>query len=464
MSRAPGALPRTIAEAGATLRRRELSSQELVAGLLERADRLDPVLGTYLARFDDAALAAAKQADADFAAGIDRGPLQGIPLGVKDILATVEGPTTAQSLVLDRAWGAGRDAVAVARLRAAGAVLTGKTTTMEFAIGAPDPSKPFPVAANPWDTARSPGGSSSGTGNGVAAGLFLGGLGTDTGGSIRMPAAFCGISGLKVSHGRVPTTGCVPLAPSLDTIGPMARSARDCAAILQALAGPDASDPTSAAAPVDDYLAALDGSLAGVRIGVERSHTRPPGHDPSAIARFEEAVGVLREGGAQIVEVALEHYEVAVTASLTATLAEAFAWHRRSLQERWLDYGASTRTTLARGALASSADYAQAQRVRALARRRVDALFERCDAIAMPTATAGAPLLASDLWVAMAQVLTPFWNGVGLPALSVPMGFTPAGLPLGLQLAGPAFSEAQLLRVGDAYQQRTDWHLRMPPA
>jgi aspartyl-tRNA(Asn)/glutamyl-tRNA(Gln) amidotransferase subunit A len=278
-----------------------------------------------------------------------------------------------------------------------------------------------------------------------------------------MPAAFCGITGLKVSYGRVPTTGCVPLAPSLDTIGPMARTARDCAAILRALAGRDASDPTSSSAPVDDYLGALDGEVAGLRIGVERAHSRPPGHDPSAVASFEAAVGVLREAGARVVEVALEHYDVAVTAALSATLAEAFAWHRRALQQRWRDYGASTRLTLARGALASAADYAQAQRVRALARRRVDALFETCDVILMPTATVGAPRLESDLWPVMEHVLTPFWNGVGLPALSVPMGFSEGELPLGLQIAGPAFAEALLLRVGDAYQQRTDWHLRQPP-
>src|SRR5262245_63745440 len=232
-------LPCTIADAARAFRSGQLTSADLTAALLARAHAANEKLGAFIQIADETALAAAKQADADFAAGIDRGPLQGIPLGVKDILATLEGPTTAQSLVLDRSWGGRADALAVARLRAAGAVIPGKTTTMEFAIGAPDPSKPFPVSANPWDLARTPGGSSSGTGNGIAAGLFLGGLGTDTGGSIRMPAAFCGITGLKVSYGRVPAAGCVPLAPTLDTIGPMARSARDCAAILQADAGPD---------------------------------------------------------------------------------------------------------------------------------------------------------------------------------------------------------------------------------
>ena len=190
---------------------------------------------------DASALDEARQADADFANGIDRGPLQGIPLGIKDIIATDNAPTTAQSLVLDPTWGDQGDAPVVARLRAAGAVITGKTSTMEFATGLPDADKPFPVPRNPWNTDHWPGGSSSGTGAGVAAGLFLGGLGTDTGGSIRGPAAYCAISGLKPTFGRVPKSGCVPLGYSLDHIGPMARSARDCAAMLQIIAGYDAA-------------------------------------------------------------------------------------------------------------------------------------------------------------------------------------------------------------------------------
>src|SRR5882757_9881193 len=221
-------------------------------------------------RLDELALATADAADAELAAGVDRGPLQGIPFGVKDILAMAEGPTTAQSDVLDPAWGAGRDAPVVARLKAAGAVLTGKTSTMEFAIGMPDGSKDFPVPRNPWNPATWPGGSSSGTGAGVAAGMFYAGLGTDTGGSIRIPAAFCGITGLMPTFGRVPKSGCVPLGYSLDHIGPMARSAEDCALMLQAMVGHDASDVTSLDVPVPDYLAALTGDLTGVRIGVDR--------------------------------------------------------------------------------------------------------------------------------------------------------------------------------------------------
>ena len=303
-------LPLTITEAAAQLRAGELTSVELTRALFERADRLDAELGIYLQRMDASALEEAARADSDFAAGIDKGPLQGIPLGIKDIIATDNAPTTAQSLVLDPTWGDQGDAPVVARLRAAGAVISGKTTTMEFAVGLPDPDKPFPVPRNPWNTAHWTGGSSSGTGNGIAAGVFLGGLGTDTGGSIRGPAAYCGISGLKQTFGRVPKSGCVSLGFSLDHIGPMARSARDCAAILQVIAGYDASDPTCKDVPVPDYFAGLSGEIAGMKIAIEREHhTRVDGVLPEAVEAFEAAVRVLAQAGARPIEVTIPHYD-----------------------------------------------------------------------------------------------------------------------------------------------------------
>ena len=226
-------IPLTVQDAAKQLRTGELTSVELTKLVIARAEEFDAQVGTYLARFDDHALASAAQADDELAQGLDRGPLHGIPVGVKDILAALEGPTTAQSLILDPAWGEGKDAPIVKRLRKAGAVITGKTTTMEFACGMPDPTKPFPIPRNPWDLETWPGGSSSGTGSGIAAGMFLAGIGTDTGGSIRIPAAFCGVSGLMPTFGRVPKSGCTPLGYSLDHVGPLARSAWDCAAMLQ---------------------------------------------------------------------------------------------------------------------------------------------------------------------------------------------------------------------------------------
>ncbi|HET7738107.1 MAG TPA: amidase, partial [Tepidiformaceae bacterium] len=296
-------LPLTITEAAAAFRSGKLTSVALTEAMFAAADRIDPLVGVYITRSDVTALAAARQADADFAAGIDKGPLQGIPIGVKDIIATKDAPTTAQSQVLDPWWGSGYDAPVVARLRDAGAVIMGKTTTMEFAIGAPDAAKPFPVPRNPWNLERWPGGSSSGSGSGVSAGLFLGALGTDTGGSIRGPASFCGISGMKQTFGRVPKSGCVSLGYSYDHIGPMARSAMDCAIMLKVIAGHDPSDLTSVDEPVPDYPSFLTGSVAGMKIGIDRAgFLTHPNQEPEVVDVFEAAITALANAGAEIIE------------------------------------------------------------------------------------------------------------------------------------------------------------------
>jgi Asp-tRNA(Asn)/Glu-tRNA(Gln) amidotransferase A subunit family amidase len=460
--------PLTVTDAAARLRRGELTSVELTRQCLAAADRLDGELGTYLARFDDVALEAAARADAELAAGQDRGPLHGIPVGVKDILAMAEGPTTAQSLLLDPAWGEGKDAPVVARLKAGGAVITGKLTTMEFACGIPDATKPFPIPRNPWDVSTWPGGSSSGTGNGIAAGMFLAGIGTDTGGSIRIPAAFCGTSGLMPTYGRVPKSGCVPLGYSLDHIGPLARSARDCGAMLGVIAGFDPSDPTCVDRPVPDFTAELGGRLDGVRVGVQRAHHFPDGSDPALAGCFAAAVDALTALGADVAEVRVPYY-VEVTTAVTLTMAaEALAYHRGDLQSRWDDYFASTRQLLALGALVNGADYVQAQRVRRVAQGGLAELFETVDLVVSPTAGIGSPsydrLDRDGIMNVFRLVFTAYWDGVGNPVLVVPMGFTEGGLPLSLQLAGRPFDEALLVRAGDAYQSVTDWHLQVAPA
>ena len=376
-------IPLSITEAAAKLRDGSLTSVELTSAVLARADAYDGEVGSYLARFDEQALATAARADADLAKGDDRGPLQGIPLGVKDIIAAADGPTTANSLVLDPAWGAGKDAPVVSRLKTAGAVITGKLTTMEFAIGSPDPTKPFPLPRNPWDLKTWPGGSSSGTGSGVAAGFILGGLGTDTGGSIRIPAAFCGVSGLMPTYGRVPKSGCAPLGYSLDHIGPLARTAADCAAILQVLAGYHASDPDCVDVPVPDFSAGVGkGTLAGTRIGVERVHHCPEGADPAVGAHFEAAVSTLEELGATVVEVELPYFDEMQAATMVTLCAEALAYHMPDMQSRWTDYFSTTRLRLIQGALTSAADFVQAQRVRRVAVKALTELFETVDVVA----------------------------------------------------------------------------------
>ncbi len=459
-------LPLTIAEAGAALRGRRLSSTDLTKGFLERIERLNPQLGAFIVVTKAEALAAAASADADFAAGKDIGPLQGIPLGIKDILATKDAPTTANSKVLDPAWGDGWDAPVSERLRAAGAVILGKLVLSEFAIGMPDPDTGFPVPHNPWNLEHSASGSSSGTGIAVAAGLVLGGIGTDTGGSVRGPAAVNGHTGLKVTFGRVPKYGCAPLGYSLDSIGPMARSAADCADILQVIAGYDPRDPTAAQKPVPDYRAALSGAVTGLRIGVPKEYFFDSPHlDSEVKAAVLAGIEALRQAGANVTEVTVPHAALAKEANTITLLAEAFAYHHDDLASRWSDYGKFTRVTLGSGALYTAADYVQAQRFRSYFKQAVAKLMAGLDLLITPTSVLPAEKVSEiDLQKGMSRPsFTGIWNLIGLPALAVPCGFSSQMLPLSMQLIGRPFDEATLLRAGDAYQRLTDWHLRVPP-
>jgi aspartyl-tRNA(Asn)/glutamyl-tRNA(Gln) amidotransferase subunit A len=329
----------------------------------------------------------------------------------------------------------------------------------------PDASKPFPVPRNPWDTDTWPGGSSSGTGSGVAAGLFYGGLGTDTGGSIRCPAAFCGISGHKPTFGLVPKSGCTPLGYTYDHIGPMARSAQDCALMLAVMAGYDASDPMCSPRGLVEPLGFEPPPLGGMRIGVDRSIEARFHVDPAIAGCLDDALASLADAGADIVDVAIPYYEALTAATSVGFLSEGCAYHAADLQSRWAEYGRPTRLTLARGAFISSGDYAQAQRVRRVGSAAMSALFETCDVVVTPTAGVGALTLDGlDFESVMDSVFTPVWNAVGYPAISVPMGFTAGGLPLGMQIAAGPFCDATALNVGMAYQAQTTWHLREQPA
>jgi aspartyl-tRNA(Asn)/glutamyl-tRNA(Gln) amidotransferase subunit A len=457
----------TLAGASRALREGTTTSVELVEQCFATADAFDEV-GIFIDRYTDSALEAAAAADAVLAAGAPVGPLHGLPLGIKDIITTAEGPTTGQSVVHDRSALSG-DAVVVERLRGAGGLILGKLTTMEFAIGAPDASKPFPVPRNPWSLEHWAGGSSSGSGSAVSSGAVLGALGTDTGGSIRIPAAFCGISGLMPTFGRVPKSGCIPLGYSLDHIGPMARSAEDCALMLDVLAGYDASDLCAIDVPTDDYSGALTGDLAGVRIGVDRlARIAGDNEDPAVPEVFAAAVAALESRGATIVEVELPFYTEMATADMVIMISEAFAYHRPDLQTRWLDYGAPTRQILGSAIFYTAMDFVQAQRARTVGTRALTELYGDVDLIVTPTGGSGAISFA-DLDQGMARMLTTpiytgYWDTTGNPVLSVPMGFTAAGLPLGLSVAGRPFEEGLVLRAGDAFQQVTDWHLRAPSA
>ena len=457
----------TIREAAEALRSGETTSEQLVNDMFAASDRLDETLGTYLQRFDEQALTAARTADAELAAGNDRGPLHGIPLGIKDIIATDEGPTTAQSLTLPPEWGDQGDGPLISRLRDSGAVLMGKTTTMEYAIGRPDFAKPFPIPRNPWNTDRWTGGSSSGTANGVASGQFLGGLGTDTGGSVRLPAAYCGISGHKPTFGLVPKSGCVPLGLSYDHIGPMTRTAWDCAAMLNVMAGADPSDRTTVVRDPVDYLAGIDRGLDGIRIGVITNQSIADSVSEQMLAVFDEAVAALGTGGADVVEFHVPHYDALAEGAFIALQAEAFAWHRQLLRDRWDDYGRPTRLTIAQGALISAGDLVQIERVRQVARRQVLEAMDAAgvDVLVSPTTGyAATPFTGADKKAtSMAAIHTPAWNSTGFPALSAPMGFDQDGLPCGLQIIGRPFADDLVLGVGHAYQQTTDWHTKAAP-
>jgi aspartyl-tRNA(Asn)/glutamyl-tRNA(Gln) amidotransferase subunit A len=445
----------TIEQAAARLRDGSTTAAALTKGLLAAIDAANDRLGAYVTVSHAAAIAAAEQADAELAAGNDRGPLHGIPLAVKDIIATEDAPTTANSRVLAPDWGAGVDAGAVARLRAAGAVIIGKATTNEFACGDIDPSKGFRVPRNPWQLDHSPSGSSSGTGVAVAAGLALGGLGTDTGGSIRRPSAANGITGLKPTYGLVPTTGVVPFAASLDVVGPMARTARDCALLLDSIAdGPAA-------------FADIDQGVAGLRIGLPIPFFfDSPGLDDEVRVAVLAAVDLLGDAGADVREIRVPFPKQARDAAYLAAVAEGYAYHHEDLTSRWADYGRSTRLILARGALYSAGDLAQARLVGVAFRDAVLDLFADVDVIVTPTLAAPAERLgASDIDRGLTEPrFTDQWNLVGLPALAVPCGFSSTGLPLSFQLIGAPFADARLLATAADYQSRTDWHEQQPEA
>ena len=461
--------PRTIGSAAAALRSGDATSVDLTGEALERIGVLDQRLGAFIAVNEAGAMQQAAQADADFAAGVDRGPLQGIPFGLKDILATHDQPTTANSLILDPAWGEGHDAVVTERVRAAGAVIMGKLVLSEFALGTPDEEKPFPIPRNPWRLDRTPGGSSSGTGIAVSTGMVLGGLGTDTGGSVRFPAAYCGHTGLKVTYGRVPKWGCVPLGYSLDSIGPMARTAYDCGAILNVIAGHDPRDPTASAEPTEDYLDGIDGGVAGLRVGVPRAYFFDHEDlDPEMRAAAEAVVETLADLGAEVVEVDLPHSDVAKEANTLTMLAEAFAYHRLDMgSARWTEYGLGARTMIGRAALYSAADYIQAQRFRSWYAKQAARVMAGVDVLVTPMTPEPAapypPVIDFTLRMTMPSYAGPF-NLLGYPALALPSGFSSElGLPLSAQIVGAPFAEALVLRSGHAYQQVTDWHLQAPP-
>jgi aspartyl-tRNA(Asn)/glutamyl-tRNA(Gln) amidotransferase subunit A len=463
---------RDAVELAGLVRTKQVSPVELVRLYLERIGRLDDRLRAYITVGRDEALQAARQAEAAVLAGGALGPLHGVPFAVKDQFDTRGLPTTMGSRVL-AGLPAESDATAVARLRAAGGVLPGKLNPTEFALGGTR-EFPFGQPRNPWNLEHDPGGSSSGSGIATAAGLCAFALGEDTGGSVRSPAAWCGVVGVRPTWGRLSRHGVFPLSWSMDAPGPLSRSVRDSAVVLSLISGRDERDPTTSRRPVTDYPRALTGDVRALRLGVVRELTG--GVETSAEVRtaVEAAAGRLGELGATVDQVSLPLVPLAGAVFMAIADSEGAGLHARWLRERPGDYDEGTRRRLLAAGLLPSALHHQAQRARALIRQQVLQALRSHDALLAPMAHTAAPPIAAGRApiTSKADVGPRFFTRrcygtpaslAGVPALSVPCGFTTAGLPIGLQVIGRPFDEATMLRVAHAYEQATDWHRRRPP-
>jgi aspartyl-tRNA(Asn)/glutamyl-tRNA(Gln) amidotransferase subunit A len=446
---------KTIAELGVLIRTRQLSPVTLTRACIARVKAIDPALHAFILLLEESALAEAQEAEREIAAGRWQGPLHGVPLGLKDIYNTKGIATTGHS-ALFREHVPDQDATTVAKLRVAGAVILGKLATHEFATGGPCFDLPWPPARNPWDVARMPGGSSSGSGAAVAAGLCPGAMGTDTGGSIRFPAALCGIAGLKPTYGLVSRRGILPLSFSLDHGGPMAWTSEDCALMMDALAGHDPLDPASADVVVPNFAAAIGGGFKGLRIGVARHlHETDLPAEPAVAAAFDAALAVFADLGANIREVTLAPLQTYADVCNTISRAEAYAIHERYITRTPDLYGEITRGRIMAGAFVRAGDYVNAQRSRAALVADMRATFRTVDILATPGWHRTAPEIAGADALLRGPLMTQIFNVTGNPALSVCNGFDAAGLPIALQLAGRPFDDHIVLKVGDAFEKAT---------
>lgn len=453
-----------LAEAAREIRSGNVSPVELVEASLARIADLDPELHAFIEVTPDRARAAASKASAMSSAS-GNSALLGQPYALKDLYDAAGMRTTCHSRVLLQNMAA-NDSSAVERLDGAGMAFMGKLSTHEFATGVPSPELPFPNARNPWNPAYFAGGSSSGSAVAVASGMVALAMGTDTGGSIRLPAAYCGIVGLKPTYGRLSRYGIVPLSFSMDHAGPLTRTVEDCAMAMQALAGYDPRDPGSADQPVPDFTATLQGDVKGLRIGYARDFNREAGANDEQIAALDRAVDTLRGLGIEIDDVVLPSRERFDAAGWTVVHGEWFAIHQDDLRSRPDLYARPTRERLMMGAFVTASDYVRAQRLRRTIMLEVDALLQRYDAlIVTPTVGEAPPLgVVEDIPLRRELPLTVLFNATGHPALCMPCGFSSTGLPLSIQFAGRWFGEPLLLRIANAYEQATSWSQRYPRA
>ena len=454
----------TVAELGRAYERGETSPVAAARALLDRIEALGGPLHAFIRLTPEVALREAEAAERELRAGRRRGPLHGIPYALKDIIETAGIPTTGHSK-LRQDHVPKEDAAIAKRLKDAGAVLLGKLATWEFAHGGPSFDLPWPPARNPWNTDYLPGGSSSGAGAAVAAGFAPFAIGTDTGGSVRGPAAFCGLAGLKPTYGRVSRRGVFPNTFTMDHCGPLTRSAEDIGTVLQAIAGFDPGDPSTEDCPVPDYGAALGDGVRGLRIGLVDGWHQHPGAHPDLAGAIDAALGVLEGLGAQVERVSLASLRDYTDCKSIISAVEHYAIHAEEFRTRPQDFGRIFRNRVLPGALIRAEDYVQALRWRTVLAREQAMALKRVDAFV----TAGALTVADR---ANPEAVDKFADGVsitqpfsisGVPALTIPCGFSRAeGLPLSLQIAAGPMQEAVVLRIAHAYQGATDWHRRHP--
>ena len=455
----------TASEAARAFAAKTLSPVELMTALLERIGKLDSRVNAFIRLDAEAAMTMARNAEAEIAAGRIRGPLHGVPVGIKDIIDVAGLPTTGHSKILvDNI--AAADAVVVGKLRQAGAIVMGKLSTHEFAIGGPSFDLPFPPARNPWNTDHHPGGSSSGSGAGLAAGFFPLALGTDTGGSVRNPASANGIVGLKPTYGLVSRRGVFPLSFTLDHVGPMTRTVADNALLLDVIAGYDAADPGSAPTQQKYYGRMLERGVKGLRIGfVRHFHERDIPANPEVTAALESAERILEAEGALFTTVTLPTLNEFAGVNRVILGSEGFSVHAKWLRERPGDYGQLSRRRLMSGAFISGADYVGAQRRRAQMIAAVEDVFRDVDVLMCASSMDPSSRIEDAAETARTyprQARTPF-NNTGHPALAMMSGLSKAGLPLSVQFVGRYFDEATVLRVAAAYERAAGWHKKHAP-
>jgi aspartyl-tRNA(Asn)/glutamyl-tRNA(Gln) amidotransferase subunit A len=448
----------SVSDAGAALRAGSIMSRALTENALTRIATLDPLLHSFITVTSERALSDADRADKELQAGIDRGPLHGIPYALKDIYATAGIVTTCNSaLLLDHV--PQEDAAVEAKMKSGGAVLLGKLNTHEYAIGGPSFDLPYPPARNPWNLEHFTGGSSSGCGAAVGSGLVRVALGTDTGGSIRSPACYCGVIGLKPTYGFVSRRGAYPLSYSLDHCGPVTRTVKDSALVMQVIAGYDPLDPSSADVPIPNFSASIGQDLQGLKIGYTRQlFAKVDGVCPNLVACMDSAAQRIAELGARVEEVILPDYELFKACGRIIMIAEGYAIHEEQLKARPFDYGRYTYQRLIAGAMISAADLTQAFRLRReLTLLLNKAMLARNDALITATALGPAPRLDEFPldWPppshAVAVQTAPF-NVTGNPCLTVPAGFSPEGLPYGMQVTGRVFDEPTVFRIAAAFE------------